>query len=410
MNKNKKKINNPNKGTLDKKHKEQMEKFTKMNKSIPEKKRKLIDMQKELSIIVNKKPTKCTTTDIRRKSLLIDSIELLKEEIESIEKCTDTLDYIVNATQLLVDYYNNDVEKPDQIEEEETTIEDTNKGDIMSYFSKEKKILKKEKNKKEIPKYSYGSKTSQSKKFTSKAKIYEKYLNIIDPNSNTNSYKINTQNNICKLNDCDGEKFVSQNESLVICKKCGNSEKILLSTDKPNYKEPTQDTGTYAYKRINHLTEILSQLQAKESTDVPPKVFESIYKELKKRKINKLSLDMFGLKRILKKLDLRKYYEHVPHILKIINGKEPPNFSRDEEMIIKKMFRDIQKPFSIHCPKGRKNFLNYSYVLHKFCEILNLHKYVSYFPLLKNNAKLLQHDKIWKKICDYMRWQFIKSF
>jgi len=209
--------------------------------------------------------------------------------------------------------------------------------------------------------------------------------------------------------DCDGEIIFSQNDGCLVCKKCGIAETILVVTEKPNYKEPNQDSGTYAYKRINHLTEILSQLQAKESTDIPPKVFENILRELKKRKINKDDLDIFKLRRILKILDYRKYYEHVPHILQIINGKEPPNFSRRDEMKIKKMFKDIQKPFTVYCPKNRKNFLNYSYVLHKFCELLDLDEYINYFPLLKNNGKLLQHDKIWKNICAYMKWKYYKS-
>ena len=157
------------------------------------------------------------------------------------------------------------------------------------------------------------------------------------------------------------------------------------------------------------MTEILSQLQAKESTDIPSKIFENILREIKKRKIDKNDLDIFRLRRILKKLNFIKYYEHVPHILQIINGKHPPNFSRADEAKIKNMFKSIQKPFAIFCPKNRKNFLNYSYVLHKFCELLDLDQYITYFPLLKNNSKLLQHDKIWKNICEYMHWMFYKS-
>ena len=84
-----------------------------------------------------------------------------------------------------------------------------------------------------------------------------------------------------------------------------------------------------------------------------------------------------------------------------------PSFMTDFDF--KKMFKDIQKPFAVHCPKDRKNFLNYSYVLHKFCRILKLKQYVSYFPLLKNNAKLLQHDRIWKNICADMGWKYHKS-
>ena len=76
-----------------------------------------------------------------------------------------------------------------------------------------------------------------------------------------------------------------------------------------------------------------------------------------------------------------------------------PNFSRSDEMKIKKMFDDIQKPFAKHCPGDRKNFLNYSYFLHKACELLDLDDYIAYFPLLKNDEKLRQHDKIWKNIC-----------
>lgn len=118
---------------------------------------------------------------------------------------------------------------------------------------------------------------------------------------------------------------------------------------------------------------------------------------------------MFKLRRIFKGLNKHKFYDHVPHILQIINGKKPPNFSRKDEARIKKMFNDIQVPFEMFRPKDRKNFLNYAYVLHKFCELLDLDEYISYFPLLKNNTKLRQHDMIWKNICGYVKWQFIKS-
>ena len=62
------------------------------------------------------------------------------------------------------------------------------------------------------------------------------------------------------------------------------------------------------------------------------------------------------------------------------------------------MFRDIQAPFLKHCPKDRKNFLSYSYVLYKFFQILGLNEYLKYFPLLKSREKLYLQDQIWKKI------------
>jgi hypothetical protein len=387
------------KGTLDQKHTEKLNKFEKMNNSLPHKKAKLKTMEKELEAYKKINPKKYTSENIHRKTQLIESIEKLKNEIKSIENCTEPLNYLVKTLPILVDYYDNENVIDDDMEEY-VELSDNGKTNILSYFVKEKvnqNISDKKPN-------TESNKNNASKKRISKAKLYDSYLNATDRH-----YKKKTQNtdNVCK--SCGGEKILSQNDGFIVCSVCGLSETVLLVADKPNYKEPTQDTGTYAYKRINHLTEILSQLQAKESTDIPQKVFDSIKTELKKRSINKNSLEIFGLRRILKRLNYRKYYEHVAHILQIINGREPPNFSRNDEIKIKKMFRDIQKPFAIYCPKNRKNFLNYSYVLHKFCELLGLNQYISYFPLLKNNAKLLQHDKIWKNICKYMNWEYHKS-
>lgn len=417
MTKNKVKKNDANKqkkGTLDQKHTEHLSRFEKITNSLPTKKEKLLRLQDELEQLVSMSPNKYTNEDIRRKAYLMDNISKIQLEINAIENCTESLNYIVNTLPILVNYYDNDSIIDDGVEEglmNEANNNSSGKKNILSYFIKESndKITKDEEN---TTKKSNNANSKSNKvvkpeqQKLSRAKLYDSYLSATDIGYRKN---VNNRNNLCQIDNCGGEKILSQNDGCLVCKKCGVSETVLISTDKPNYKEPTQDSGTYAYKRINHLTEILSQLQAKESTDIPQKVFENIKRELKKRKINKDDLDIFRLRRILKKLNYRKYYEHVPHILQIINGKEPPNFTRSDEMKIKKMFKDIQKPFTIYCPKNRKNFLNYSYVLHKFCELLDLDEYISYFPLLKNNTKLLQHDKIWFNICGYMHWRYYKS-
>ena len=56
-----------------------------------------------------------------------------------------------------------------------------------------------------------------------------------------------------------------------------------------------------------------------------------------------------------------------------------------------------------------KNFLSYSYVLHKFCELLEFDNLLEYFPLLKSREKLHQQDLIWEKICKDLNWEFIPS-
>jgi len=115
------------------------------------------------------------------------------------------------------------------------------------------------------------------------------------------------------------------------------------------------------------------------------------------------------LRDILKKLDKNKYYEHVPHIINRLNGLPPPTISRETEEELRRMFKEIEETFIKYCPKNRKNFLSYSYVLHKFFQLLELDEFLACFELLKSREKLHQQDVIWKKICEELRWEFIPS-
>jgi hypothetical protein len=154
----------------------------------------------------------------------------------------------------------------------------------------------------------------------------------------------------------------------------------------------------------------LAQFQAKERTDLPNEIFEDIYKELKKNKYTILeNLKYSDIREILKKLKYNKYYEHIPHILSIITGKNAPTLDRKSEEILRSLFKEIQIPFMNNCPPNRKNFLSYSYVLHKFCELLEYDHLLEYFSLLKSREKLHAQDLIWSQICKDLNWEFIPS-
>lgn len=115
------------------------------------------------------------------------------------------------------------------------------------------------------------------------------------------------------------------------------------------------------------------------------------------------------MKKILKKLKMTQYYEHATYIISKLSGIPPPTISRETEEKIRLMFRLIQVPFEKHCPKDRTNFLSYAYVLHKFFQLLQLDEFTKYFPLLKSREKLKNQDKIWKKICDDLSWDYYPS-
>ena len=88
---------------------------------------------------------------------------------------------------------------------------------------------------------------------------------------------------------------------------------------------------------------------------------------------------------------------------------QPPKMNQALEDKLRMMFRDIQEPFNKHCPESRKNFLSYSYVLYKFCELLGEDDYLPCFPLLKSKEKLYQQDVIWRQICKELHWEFIST-
>ena len=198
-----------------------------------------------------------------------------------------------------------------------------------------------------------------------------------------------------------------------ICQECGVSIHYQDETTNPEFREGVQIISPYAYKRINHFKEWLAQLQAKESTEIPEDVFNSILLELTKRRITdpkKVTTSL--IRTILKNLRHNKYYEHIPTIIQRITGKQAPSLSQELETHLVNMFREIQEPFSKHkqlVAPQRKNFLSYSYTLNKMCELLGETDLLQYFPLLKSRDKNYVQDKIWKGICSDLGWTFHRS-
>lgn len=243
----------------------------------------------------------------------------------------------------------------------------------------------------------------------SRDKLLEQYLLKVDPAHARGGNEV-FGDKYGECAECGEEMIFSANEAIFTCTHCGNQEFVLMDSDKPSYKDPPREVSYYAYKRINHFNEWLAQFQAKESTEIPSEVYEAICAELKKERISDYrTLSRQKVREILKKLKYNKYYEHVPHILNRLNGQNAPVMSREIEEKLRYMFKEIQPAFQKHCPKERSNFLSYSYVLYKFCELLELDEYLPSFPLLKNRDKLYVQDKIWELICRELGWQFIRS-
>jgi len=362
--------------TLDAKHNEKIIKISQTQNIINSKNIELEKFKNQLD--------KLQITNYKKN---IDKIINIKDKIISIEKYLNTfnkneeINYLLDTGHLLFNYYDTSTNKSNVSKNNVNKLKD-NKS-VSEYFN-----------------------INIKETGVSKAQLYDKYLTKL----NKTNFKNMTISNIDICKTCNKEKKLFLSEGKMICEICGDENKILIDSDKPSYKDPPREISYFAYKRINHFNEWLAQFQAKESTDIPKEIYDEILIELKKERIlNVNSLTQKKLREILKKLKKNKYYEHIPHIINKLNGIPPPIMTRKNEEELRRMFKEIQIPFQNHCPNDRKNFLSYSYILHKFVQLLELDEFIPCFLLLKSREKLHQQDVIWKNICKELKWEFIPS-
>ena len=214
---------------------------------------------------------------------------------------------------------------------------------------------------------------------------------------------------ICSKCGSDNRNIVI-NEGIVQCNNCFCVESVIIDHDQPSYKDPPKEVTYFAYKRINHLNEWISQIQGRETTTLDNTVYDQILIEIKKQKItNMADVTEKKVREILKKLKQNKWYEHSAHIVNKLNGLPIPHFEPELEEKLRNMFKMIQPCFVKYAPPDRKNFLSYSYIMYKMLQLLGRDEYLGMFKLLKSRDKLYQHDIVFKKICEELNWEFIPS-
>ena len=363
--------------TLDTKHKEFLNEFTKdENGTIPDFK---IERQELRQKIIDS----CGELTVEQKLDIEDKINDLTEKIR--ETKLKKKDYFLDNSKFIFEYFEN----KKSISDGNAVQASTNKTKMINTFFKIKQ-----------------DNTDELKQQRDNNNIVIKYLsNIDDSFLDVNSFICQTD--ICQI--CHkGELIPLEDEGIMVCNSCSRIIPYLIENEKPSYKEPPKEVCFYAYKRINHFKEILAQFQGKETTQIPPDVIENIKLQIKKERIELAQITNIKTKEILKKLGYNKYYEHIPFIKDKL-GIKPPIMSPELEETLCNLFIELQSPYSKFCPDDRVNFLNYYYTAYKLCELLGEEKYLSLFPLLKDREKRIEQDDIWKKICEELDWEFIPT-
>jgi hypothetical protein len=361
-----------NSTTLDKKHQEYSQMFFDQKNEIDDKYTKILALESTLQDIEVMKTNNTLTDDtIELKATVLNDLDSLKSQVNNINNRKEEIDYYDKIGEIICDYY--------QLRDG-TNNEYQESKNIIEWLGK-KKITNVDTN------------TSRSSLLNQYCQRVEGIRTIKDDGTNRIKY--------CK--ECNIEKTLDLGESTFVCIICGDSEEIILDEDR-QIKEYSP------YQRKNHFKEWLNQFQAKESTEIPENIFVEIISELNKNRIKNLkNLNRDNMKLILKKLGYNNLYEHIPFIINKLTGLEAPTITRNVEKKFIDMFSKIQDPWEIYKPTGRKNFLSYSYVLHKFCQLLELDNLLTSFPLLKSIKNLKEQEDVWEKICKYLKWEFISS-
>jgi len=362
--------------SLDSKHKEFVNEFMKDEfDTIPRIKEERYTLNKQLEL---------------ENKLTIEQIMEIKDRIKDINETIKELkhkknNYFLNNSKYIFEYFEN---KKNINNIEETNKVVTSKNQILFNIFK----IKQEKDKN----------VDENKN----KNLVQKYLSNIDESFlDMNAFV--RDSDICK-NCYKGEMIPLDDEGVLICNICAVNIPYLIENEKPSYKEPPKEVCFYAYKKINHFKEILSQFQGKETTQISNDIIDQIHQQIKKERIGLAQLTHHKTKEILKKLGFNKYYEHIAFIKNKL-GINPPVFSPELEDTLCNLFMEIQSPYAKTCPDYRINFLNYYYVLFKFCELLEETQFLHDIPLLKDREKLIEQDETWRKMCVELDWEFIPT-
>ena len=395
-----------NKTTLDHKHSEVINNLNSKEKEIPNIEKKIKSLNKSLNKYNNIPNSELSESDLEDKLNLQEEIRINENQLIYLKNSQEKNDYLLNTSLMLYHYFDeNNTYVESQVRKSKSNKSSTRKT-VLDFFSKNKKV---EESKVEKQPEKKNRNENVKTIFKNKKQIMDTYMSIVDKNYvKTINHLSSEEIDMCKK--CNEPRIFDSTHGVLICPECGEEEKILIDSDTPSYKEPPREITYFAYKKINHANEFLSQFQAKESTDISNEIFEKIVDELKKESyINIKTVSPQKIREILKKLELTKYYEHCHYITNRLTGKPAPTIDSELEETLRNMFKEVQGPWMKFCPPERANFFSYPYIFYKFFQLLEKDEYLPYCRLLKSREKLQEHDEVWRKICRELRWQFIPT-
>jgi len=385
--------------TLEAHHRNKMREFDEIRLSLPTLKEELATLESQ----------SCGSEDEHRR--IADLIQALKKKIAKIESNDAVLDYFLEAGAFLNEYAdsidNITVKGPVRKAAGRATLP---ANSILRFFMEEKVIDRQEP---ELPPQPKRASVIETHFGHNRDKILEEFLAVVDPSAIKKG--LMPGSGVVPGWDecprCGTEMTLLQNEATIGCQSCGHEVFFLIDSEKPSYKDPPREVSYFAYKKINHFNEWLSQFQEKESVDVPQTILDAIMAFLKTNRItDPCKITKEKICEILHRLKLSKFTEQAQKIrIQVHRRMNHLTLSNETVEKLQHMFKEIQPAYIKYCPKVRSNFMSYPYVLYKLCQLLEMDEFLPCFQLLKSRQKLCEVELVWRKICKDLHWEYYPS-
>ena len=206
---------------------------------------------------------------------------------------------------------------------------------------------------------------------------------------------------------CKLRKIVDYERSILVCTKCGVFEYYPVHVQSYNHLM-RYSRRKCIYKRYDNFKTILDQFLYGRKQLVPDDVMKAIRNEICNRDNilynYTIPLTIPILECILKRNKMMKYKNSIYFIYFKLKSQPLPYITITEKDMMLNMFNVVSKIYDKYKPKGRKSFLNYSFVLKKLLIMLGKVEYAKYIPPLKTNSKQKELERIWELITKDPEW------
>ena len=350
-------------------------------------------------------------------NLPINELKYLQLSEDFINKYNDLINKPINSSFIGKKVKNNSMIDLD-VEYKEQTKEFINKHEIFNVPDIPEQFLDNFKENEISSSSNKSSKTSKKEIY-----IYTCISNILKSLEIKNKQKKKTQYCECIKKDDNKIENRLDNSCEIICAECGTIYTSSFS-ESITYNDYSRINinPKYHYEKRCHFRDTINQFQGKQNRSIPDIVYTKLEEMLEKHKLIKTEdkqledgtiVKVKNYDKVLKKhirlflseTGFSKYYEDEQLIYNKITGKEKIDISQYEPKLFED-FDKLVKAYSSLKEITRTNLLNSHYVLRQLLLRQGVKVADSVLHFLKTPQRLREHDEIYKKCCEVLKWEF----